>query len=147
MSTTEAVPPNRKEQEMADTETVTVSRSQMWKHQDAVNWLTEQGLITPKSTQAETIAAFAANRNAYRKTAQYRSLVSGRAESTQAEKEAAKAVKAQAREAAKATKAAEKAAAAPKPTKAATKAAPAKAATKAASKATKAASKSDSPFD
>lgn len=120
----------------------------MWKHQDAVNWLTSEGLITPKSTQAEVIAAFAANRNRYRKTEQYQTLVGSHAETTSAAKEAAKAERAAARAASKAEADAAKAAA-PKATKAAAKAAPAKATTKAAAKAPakKAASKVESPFD
>jgi hypothetical protein len=127
---------------MAETETKT-SRSQLWKHQDAVNWLTEQGHITPKSSQAEVVAAFAANRNAYRKTDQYRTLVDGRAETTAAEKAAASAAKAATKAAAKAAEAKAPKAAAKETTKA-----PTKAATKAASKASsKASSKADSPFD
>lgn len=96
---------------MADTEETT-SRSQMWKHEDFVEWATEEGLITSKSSQAEVVAAFAANRNAYRKTERYTDLVeSHKAELAEA-KEARKAERAAAaaerkaeREAAKAEKA------------------------------------------
>src|SRR5512143_3650863 len=104
------------------------ARSHMYKHQDIVDWLTEEGHITPKSTQAETIAAAFANRNAYRATERYRDLVEahkGDAEAAAAERAAERAAKPA--KAAKATKAAVKA--------------PAKAAAKKASKA------SDSPFD
>lgn len=93
---------------MADTETVErANRSQMYKHEDVVGWLTDEGHISPNSTQAEVIAAFAANRNAYRKTDRYRNLVQSHASESQAASEARKAE----REAAKEAKAAERAAA------------------------------------
>jgi hypothetical protein len=120
----------------------------MWKHQDAVNWLTDQGLITPKSSHAEVIAAFAANRNRYRKSEQYLGLVGSHAETAAAEKAAAKEARAAERAAAKAAADAAKPAKEAKPAKAA--AAPAKAttkATKAPAKAASKASKSESPFD
>lgn len=139
---------------MADTETA-VSRSQMFKHVDFVEWATEQGLLNPKMGQAETIAVFAANRNAYRATDRYRALADAgdpqkaardaeRAAAKEAkakERAEAQAAKAAEREAAKATKAAAKAAkAAPAP------AAPAKA-TKATKATKKAAASSENPFD
>jgi len=82
-------------------------RSQMWKHEDIVEWLTELGIIDERSTQAEVIAAFAAKRNEYRRTDRYRALVDNHA----AERAAAKEAKAAERAAAKEAKAAERAAA------------------------------------
>lgn len=128
--------------------------SQMWKHEDIVEWLTDEGKITPKSSQAEVIAAFAANRNAYRRTERYHTLVEGHGATLEAERAAAKEAKAaeraQAREAKAAEKAAAKAAAdaakpapAAKATKATAPAAPAKA--KRGAKA--AASTEENPFE
>lgn len=124
--------------EEVEQEEEAVSRSQMWKHEDIVAWLTEEGVIDADSSQAEVVAAFAANRNTYRKTDRYRNLVEshkGSAEEEKAaravEREAAKAERAAEREAAKVAKAeaaAAKAAAAPAE---AAPAAPAKAAAKA----------------
>lgn len=140
---------------MADTEE-TVSRSQMWKHEDAYEWLLSEGLISKTSTGPEIIAAFAANRNAYRKTDRYRSLVESHADVIASEREQAKAERAEKRAAEKAERDAERAAA--KEAKAAEReaakaskaAAPAKKAAKAtkATKATKkaAATKGDDPF-
>ena len=89
-------------------------RSQMWKHEDIVEWLTELGIIDERSTQAEVIAAFAAKRNEYRRTDRYRALVDNHAEALSAEREeraaeraAAKEAKAAERAAAKEAKAAE----------------------------------------
>lgn len=59
--------------------------SQMYKHEDVYEWLLEEGIITPKSTGPEIIAAFAARRNDYRKTDRYEQLI----ESHKAEQEAA----------------------------------------------------------
>jgi hypothetical protein len=138
---------------MADTETATRGRgSQMWKHQDAVNWLTEQGHINPQSSQAEVIAAFAARRNEYRRTDRYRSLVDNHAETAGAEREAAKAAKAAERQAAKEAKAAEKAAQPAKATRAskaaATEAAPAAPAkAKRGARKAAAAASEENPFD
>lgn len=140
-------------------ETETTSRSQMYKHEDAAAWLTEQGLIDADSTQGEVIAAFAANRNAYRRTDRYRALVeagdpskaeqAAAKEAAKAEKEAAKAVKAQEREEAKAAKAAvkeaEKATKAAAAAAATTPAEPVKA-TKATKKAAKATAGTEDPF-
>jgi len=89
-------------------------RSQMWKHEDIPEWLTELGIIDERSTQAEVIAAFAAKRNEYRRTDRYRALVDNHAEALSAEREeraaeraAAKEAKAAERAAAKEAKAAE----------------------------------------
>lgn len=102
------------EQEQAERE----SRSQMYKHEDIFEWLKEEGALTDESTGPEIIAAFAANRNRYRKTERYANLVrtyndgaEARAEEARAAKEAAKAAKDAEREQAKAAKAAEKEAA------------------------------------
>lgn len=133
---------------MADTEE-TASRSQMWKHEDFVEWATEEGLLTAKSSQAETIAVFAANRNAYRKTARYRDMVEahkGEAQEAAAARKAERAAAAAERKAAKEAAAKEKAAKAEKaPAKAPAKKAAAKATTKARSKAT--AASDENPFD
>ena len=133
---------------MSDTEAMPVSRSQMHKHEDLVDYLTSEGHINPKSTQAEVIAAAFANRNEYRSTDRYRNLV----DTHRASAEQAKAQRAAEREAAKAQKAAEAEAAKtaePKATKAAaSKAAPAKAAKAPAKAAKKApATKGDNPFE
>jgi hypothetical protein len=129
---------------MPDTEERT-SRSQMVKHEDAYNWLVEQGHINAKSSGPEVIAAFAARRNEYRRTDRYRNLVDGIASSREAQaaeraqaREAAKAEKAAAAEKAKADKAA---AAKAKPAKTAAKA------TKATAKASKASASDDNPFE
>jgi hypothetical protein len=127
MTDTATVPEQETEEERA-------SRSQMYKHEDIVAWLTEEGKLTAESTQAETIAAFAANRNAYRKTDRYRQLVASHAESTEAQRaeaqaarEAAKAEKAAARQAEKEAKEAARAAAEAEKEKAGAEPAPAKA--------------------
>lgn len=138
---------------MAETETEKVSRSQVWKHQDFVEWATEEGLLDAKAGQAETIAVFAANRNAYRKTERYRTLVDSHKEEATAaaaeRKEAAakaRAEKAAEREAAKAEKAAAKETA----KEAETTKAPAKAAApakKTAAKKAAAKASEENPFD
>jgi hypothetical protein len=75
----------------------TPMRSQMWKHEDFVEWATEEGLLGSDADQATTIAVFAANRNKYRATSRYRDLVeSHREEAETAKKEAAAARKAKA---------------------------------------------------
>lgn len=124
--------PNKEQGYIMPTETAeeTASRSQMWKHEDAVAWLTEEGLINAKSSQAEVVAAFAANRNRYRRTERYQNLENPNT----AAREAAKAAKAQEREA----KAAERAAAKEAKAKEKAAAAEAKAAETAAAKAAKA---------
>lgn len=147
---------------MAETETEQerVSRSQMYKHEDVVGWLTDEGFITPQSTQAEVIAAFAAQRNAYRRTERYATLVATHAEEGKAAKaeataarEAAKAERAEARAAAKAEKEAAKAAAEAEKA-AAAEAAPAekpakatRASKRAAAKAADAGEGDENPFD
>ena len=123
----------------ATEETETVSRSQMWKHEDFVEWATAEGILTPKMSQAETIAGFAANRNAYRKTPRYRSLVESHREDAASEKEAAAEAR-KAERAAKAEAAAKAEKAAPK-----AEAAPAKATAKRTSKKA-AASTEENPF-
>lgn len=90
-----------------ETEEERASRSQMWKHEDIFQWLIDEGKLTPTSSGPEVIAAFAANRNAYRKTDRYAALVASHAESSVAEREQAKV----AREAEKAERAAARAAA------------------------------------
>ena len=80
-------------------EVETTSRSQMWKHEDFVEWATEEGILSKGMSQAEVIAGFAANRNAYRRTDRYRSLVeSHREDAAEAKAEAAAARKAAAAE-------------------------------------------------
>lgn len=122
---------------MAKTETEeTPMRSQMWKHEDFVEWATEEGYLDPKADQASTIAVFAAKRNEYRKTDRYRDLVeSHREEAAEAKAAAAKERK-------------EKAAAA-KAEKAETKKAPAKktAAKKTTARKRKASTEEENPFD
>lgn len=140
-----------------ETETERTSRSQMFKHEDIVGFLTDEGLITPQSSQAEVIAAFAANRNRYRRTDRYRNLVETHrsagaeaVEARKAERAAAKAAKAEERAAAKEAKATEaaaaKAAAAAKET-AATPEAPAKATRKGKGKAAPVETTEDNPFE
>lgn len=149
------------EVETEETEAEAVSRSQMWKHEDIYEWLTEEGEIDSESSGPEIIAAFAARRNAYRKTQRYIDLVESHAK----EAEEAKAARAEARETAKAEREAAKAAAAEEKAKAkaeaeaageddeakttakktAAKKTPAK--RTAARKTTKAASTDESPFE
>lgn len=150
-----------KETQMAE-ETATVARSQMWKHEAMVEWLTEQGFITPKSSQVEVVAAAFAHRVEWRKSERYLGLENPAAAEREAarekreaeraakaeEREAAKAKRAEEREAARAAKAAEKeaakatkAAAAQKSTAASKQEAPAK-----ATKATKKSAPADDPF-
>lgn len=77
---------------MAKTETTeeTPLRSQMWKHEDFVEWASEDGYLDSDAEQAMTIAVFAAKRNEYRKTSRYRDLVeSHREEAEEAKKTAA----------------------------------------------------------
>jgi hypothetical protein len=124
-----------------ETEAERVSRSQMWKHEDFVEWATEEGLLSPKATQAQTISVFAANRNAYRRTDRYRSMVDSHRETAAETRAAAQAEAKAAREA----KAAEKATAEKAPAKKA--AAPAKAAAKKTTSRSKAAASEDNPFD
>jgi hypothetical protein len=146
--------PIKEQKQMTDTtETAeeTASRSQMWKHEDFVEWATEEGKLDPSASQAETIAVFAANRNAYRATERYRDLV----ESHKAEASEAAAARKEAREAERAEKAAAKEAekaekAAAKEKAETTEKAPAKAAAKKVAASTKkAAAKAaaDNPFD
>ena len=127
---------------MSETEETT-NRSQMWKHEDFVEWATEEGLITPKSSQAEVVAAFAANRNDYRKTDRYRDLVESHKESAAEAAAARKAAAAEKRAAAKA----EKEAAAAKAEKEAAAAKAEKAPAKATSKTSKAKATDENPFD
>lgn len=145
----------------ATEETTTASRSQMYKHEDFVAWATSEGLMDGTESPVEAIAVFAANRGKWRKTPRYRALrESGdpAANERKAERDAARAAKAEERAAAKEARAAERAAKA-EAAAAAKAAAPAKApaakktaapATKAPAKATKAAKKgtaaSDNPF-
>lgn len=82
------------------------SRSQMWKHEDAFDWLVSEGHLTEDASGPEIIAAFAARRNEYRRTDRYKALV----ESHAAEAEEARQRRAEEREAAKAAREAEKAA-------------------------------------
>jgi hypothetical protein len=140
------------------TESQTPTRSQTYKHNDLVAWLTENGHITPDSSQVEVVAAAFARRNEYRATDRYRALAeagdpekAAKAEAAaaakaeakvqkDAERAAVKAEKEAAREAAKAEKAA-------KAQKEAAPAAPAKA-TKTSKKASKATADSgdEDPF-
>jgi hypothetical protein len=118
-------------------------RSQMWKHEAMVEWLSEVKEYGDLSewSPAEVIAIAFAHRNEWRRTDTYRNLV----ESHAAEAEEARAAKAAAREEEKAAKAAEREAA--KAEKEAAKAAAAegketaKATKPAAGKATKAPAK------
>ncbi len=137
------------------TEGGTELRSQVWKHEDFVQWATDEGFMPENASPAQAIAVFAAKRVAYRQTDRYRGLVdthrNSKAEQAEAraaeraqakeakaaEAEEAKAAKAAEREAARAEKAAAKATASteatPAPAKAAAvkKTAPAKATKKA----------------
>lgn len=139
-------------------DTATVTRSQMFKHEDFVQWATEQGLLKGGESPAQTIAVFAANRNAYRKTPRYLSLREA-GDPTKAERDAARQAEKEQKAAQRATERAEKqaakeAAAAEKAAKAegaATKAPP-KEAVAAPAKATKKATKASkatpaNPFD
>lgn len=125
---------------MAKTEETeeTPMRSQMWKHEDFVEWATEEEYLDPKADQATTIAVFAAKRNEYRRTERYRDLVEEHRESAAEAKQAAAAER-------KAKKEAEKA----KEKPAAAKKAPAKktAAKKTTSKRRGAAASEENPFD
>ena len=122
-----------------ETEETTELRSQMWKHEDFVEWATEEGYLTSKMSQAQTIAVFAAKRNEYRRTDRYRSMV----ESHREDAAEAKAEAAAARKAANAEKKAAAEKAAPKE-----KAAPAKAAAKKTTAAKRGGkSTEENPFD
>lgn len=92
--------------EVEETEDASVARSHMWKHEDIYEWLIEEGAITEDSSGPEVIAAFAAKRNAYRKTERYEALV----EEHKAKADEERAARAEAREAAKAEREAAKAA-------------------------------------
>ena len=120
---------------MTDTATQAELRSQMYKHNDFVNWATSEGFLKPSMSQAETIAVFAAKRNAYRATERYATLrEAGDPTKAARDAERAKAREAKAKERAEAQEA--------KATKATKATAPAK-----ATKATKkAAATAEDPF-
>lgn len=110
-------------------------RSQMWKHEAMVEWLTKQTGVDMNTLSAAEVIAYAfAHRVAWRKSTQYRSLVDGRQAQVAQEREARAAERAQAAEARKAEREAAKAA---KATKASKEPAKAAKATKGATKATK----------
>ena len=64
----------------------TALRSQMWKHEDFVEWATEEGILDVDDDQPTTIAIFAAKRNLYRATDRYRTMVEDHRESAATEK-------------------------------------------------------------
>lgn len=124
-----------------ETEAERVSRSQMYKHEDIFAWMVEQGHLAADASPPQVIAAFAAHRNAYRKTERYATLVASHAETAKAAeaearaaREAEKQAKSEAREAERAAKEAAKAEAAKAAEKPAEK--PAKATRKGKAKAT-----------